>query len=279
MDRLNLTPLMEKLNPNHSGLSGQQYDPIAMGKMKANTINTNPGNLTGFDCYKCLNRGHIAIPREDGSISTRECDCMKIRRCVWEMEKSGLKNIIQEKTFEAYTATEEWQKTIKARAVAYADKLEGWLLFCGQSGSGKTHLCTAVCRHRLLTGAEVRYMPWRDKVAELKALALDNEHRAEIINGYKTAQILYVDDLYKVGRATDGTSNPTGADVSLAFEIINHRYINHLPTIISTEKTPQELVEIDEATGSRIVEMAGSNILSITRDPKRNYRLRGVVNV
>ena len=270
---------MKKLNLNPFGLSGQRYDPVAFAKMKADTINNTPGNLTGHDCPKCLNRGNIAIPKEDGGVSFRECDCMKVRRCVWEMEKSGLKNIIREKTFEAYTVAEPWQEAIKAGAMAYADKLEGWLLFCGQSGSGKTHLCTAVCRHRLLAGDEVRYMPWRDKIAELKAMSLDNDRRAEIINGYKTAQILYIDDLYKVGKATDGTSNPTGADVSLAFEIINHRYINHLPTIISTEKTPQELVEIDEATGSRIIEMAGSDVFSIAKDANRNYRLRAVITV
>lgn len=270
---------MDRLNLNPFGLSGQRYDPAASAKMKADTINSTSGNLTGHDCPKCLNRGTIAIPRDDGSFYTKECDCMKIRRCVWEMERSGLKNIIREKTFEAFTTTEQWQKAIKAGAMAYADNSEGWLLFCGQSGSGKTHLCTAVCRHRLLAGDEVRYMPWRDKIAELKAMSLDNDRRAEIIHGYKTAQILYIDDLYKVGRAADGSSNPTGADIGLAFEIINHRYINHLSTIISTEKTPQELVEIDEATGSRVIEMAGGNVFSITRDTKRNYRLRGVVTV
>ena len=270
---------MEKLNTNPFGLSAQQYDPAAHGKMKADALNSALGNLTGHACPKCLNRGTVAYFREDGSIFTRECDCMRIRRCVWEMEKSGLKNIIKEKTFETYSATEPWQEKIKAGAIAYANKLEGWLLFCGQPGSGKTHLCTAVCRHRLWVRDEVRYMSWRDKVAELKALSLDSVRRAEIINGYKTTQILYIDDLFKVGKATDGTSNPTGADISLAFEIINHRYINHLPTIISTEKMPQELVEIDEAIGSRIIEMAGGNVYAIARDQKRNYRLRGVVDV
>ena len=110
-------------------------------------------------------------------------------------------------------------------------------------------------------------------------MSLDNERRAEILKGFKSAQILYIDDLYKTGKAADGSSNPTGADIGLAFEIINHRYINHLPTIISTEKTAQELVEIDEATGSRILEMAEGHIYSIGRDMKRNYRLRGVVAV
>ena len=270
---------MEKLNLNLFGRLAPSFDPIAFAKRKADTVNSIPGDLTGCDCQKCLNRGNIAIPKEDGGVSFKACDCMKIRRCVWEMEKSGLKNIIREKTFEAYTATEPWQEAIKSGAMAYAAAPEGWLLLCGQPGSGKTHLCTAVCRHRLLSGDEVRYMPWRDKVSELKAMSLDSERRAEIITGYKTAQILYIDDLYKVGKAADGTSNPTGADVSLAFEIINYRYINHLPTIVSTEKTPQELVDIDEATGSRIIEMAGSNAFSIGRDIKRNYRLRGVSTV
>ena len=270
---------MEKLNLNPFGLSVQSFDPLALARMKADTINSTPGNLPGYDCPKCRNRGSIAVPKEEGGIYCRECDCMRIRRCIWEMEKSGLKNIIREKTFDAFTATEPWQKAIKAGAAAYAENPAGWLLMCGQSGSGKTHLCTAVCRHRLLAGDEVRYMPWRDAAAEMKALSLDNERRAEILRGFKSAQILYIDDLYKTGKALDGSSNPTGADIGLAFEIINHRYINHLPTIVSTEKTPQELVEIDEATGSRIIEMAGRNVYSIARDTKRNYRLRGVVDV
>lgn len=270
---------MERLNLNPFGQSAQSFNPMEFAKLKAKTVNDANGDLTGYDCPKCKNRGSIAIPKEDGGISFRECDCMKIRRCVWEMEKSGLKNIIKEKTFETFTATETWQKAIKAGAAAYAENPVGWLLMCGQSGSGKTHLCTAVCRNRLLAGDEVRYMPWREKIAEIKALSLDNDRRAEILQGFKTAQILYIDDLYKTGKAADGSSNPTGADVGLAFEIINYRYINHLPMIISAEKMPQELVEIDEATGSRIVEMAGKNVYAISKDPKRNYRLRGVVAV
>lgn len=270
---------MKRLNLNPFGLSVQPYDPVTFGKMKVDTLNGLQGNLTGYDCPKCLNRGSYAVLREDGSFFHRECGCMRIRRCVWEMERSGLQNVIREKTFETFSVAEDWQKTIKAGAMAYAENPEGWLLFCGQSGCGKTHLCTAVCRHSLLAGDEVRYMAWCDAAAELKGLSLDSERRAELISAYKKAQILYIDDLYKVGKAADGSSNPTGADVRLAFEILNYRYINHLATIISTEKTPMELVQIDEATGSRCIEMAGKNVFSIGRNQKRNYRLRDVVSV
>lgn len=270
---------MEKLKLNPFGPSEQSYDPAALAKMKADTLNEMPGSLTGHDCYKCRNRGSIAFYRDDGSIFTRECDCMKIRRCVWEMEKSGLKNIIRELTFEAFIPTEPWQKTMKDTAAAYAKNPEGWLLLAGQSGCGKTHLCTAVCRERLLLGDEVRYMPWRDKLAQIKACSLDSEYRARLIEGYKNAQILYIDDLYKTGQNEKGECAPRPADINLAFEIINHRYINHLTTIVSTERTPQELVEIDEATGSRILEMADSNVLAIGKNTKRNYRLRSIVSL
>ena len=93
---------MEKLNLTYPGALAQSFDPAAFAKMKADTINNTPGDLTGHDCAKCLNRGTIAIPRDDGSFFTRECDCMKIRRCVWKMEASGLKNIIKEKTFDTF---------------------------------------------------------------------------------------------------------------------------------------------------------------------------------
>ena len=116
MERLNLKSLH-----GLSGITFDNYDPAAHARMKADAINSTPGSLTGIDCPKCKNRGSIALPREDGSVSVQDCDCMKIRRCIWEMEKSGLKNIIREKTFDSYAATEPWQKTIKAGAVAYAE--------------------------------------------------------------------------------------------------------------------------------------------------------------
>ena len=271
---------MEKLDLSRFGqVSEQSFDPKAFDRMKADSYNQTVGNYTEIDCKKCLNRGNIAIPKADGGIVMQECSCMKTRRSLRKMEKSGLKNVIRDMTFDRFRATEAWQEHIKARAMAYAEKPEGWLLFCGQVGSGKTHLCTAVCRHRLLKGEEVRYMPWRDDIAALKAMSLDNAERSRMISDLKKAPILYIDDLFKSGRSADGTANPTGADVSIAFEIINYRYINHLPTILSTEKTPEELLAIDEATASRIIEKARGNILNISRTPERNYRLRDVVSL
>ena len=135
---------MEKLDLSKYGLSLEQpFDPVAFGKIKAEMYNKTEGNLSGMDCPKCLNRGNIAYPKEDGGLAIAECSCMKSRRSFWKMEKSGLQNVIREMTFDKFQTPETWQHEIKSRAMAYADSMDGWLLFCGQVGSGKSHLCTA----------------------------------------------------------------------------------------------------------------------------------------
>lgn len=268
---------MDRVNLNPFGLLVPSFDPAEYDKVKIDSYNKTVGDLTGYDCSKCINRGRYATHKEGGGVSFVECDCMKIRRCIQKMEASGLREVIRDWTFEAYKDSESWQTTIKQGAMAYADKLEGWLLFCGQSGSGKTHLCTAVCRRRLLDGDEVRYMPWRQDVRELKSM--DSSAQVEALKKLQIVPILFIDDLFKAGRAADGSCNPTAADINIAFDIINYRYTQKLPTIISTERTPAELVEIDEAAGGRIVEMAQGNTYLIEKKQGRNYRLRGVVTV
>lgn len=262
---------MEKLNLNPFGLLAQPFDLSKLEQAKADTYNAIEGDLTGYDCRKCKNKGTIAFYED--RLLTRPCSCMRIRKCVWEMEKSGLKNSIRDLTFDAFEAIEPWQKVIKEGTMAYAETADGWLLLCGQSGSGKTHLCTAVCRQQLLSGKEVRYMPWREKVGQLKAAAFDADAREKLLGDYKRTEILYIDDLYK------GGDTPSAADISIAFELINYRYINRLCTIVSTEKMPQELVAIDEATGSRIIEMAGEHVFAISRDLQRNYRMRNIKSI
>ena len=271
---------MEKLDLSKLGLPlVPQFDPAEFAKMKADSFNRSVGQLTGPHCPNCNDRGIIAVAKEDGSVAFRDCECMKARKAYWKMERSGLAGVIRDMTFDRFEVRESWQKSLKARVEAYAKDPEGWLLLCGQVGGGKTHLCTAVCRQRLYAGDEVRYMPWREEIGKLKALSFDSEERSRTLSELKNAQILYIDDLFKTGKSADGTANPTAFDVSLAFEIINFRYINDRITLVSTEKTPQQLLQIDEATASRIMEKAGQNTLFIDRKEGRNYRLRNVMAV
>ena len=258
--------------------------PEEMERLKVKWFNDAAGDRNledGYDCKVCRNKGMIMdLVEDEGKFHhvTRDCKCVATRNAIMRMRRSGLKNIITDYTFDKFEATEEWQKTIKDAAVAYSKAPEGWFFIGGQSGCGKTHICTAICREFLLSGKQVIYMMWRDDINKIKASLMDSAEHVKVIDQYKKADVLYIDDLFKSGNAQDGAKQrPTKGDVDAAFEIINYRYNSKMPTIISSECTIADLLEIDEATGGRIAELA--KVFSLKPDRSRNYRLRKAVEI
>ena len=70
---------------------------------------------------------------------------------------------------------------------------------------------------------------------------------------------------------------PTSADIMIAFEILNYRYMNQdLITIISTEKSVDEILEIDEAIGSRLYQRSKKYCIKLPSDKSKNYRMKGI---
>lgn len=253
---------------------------IRLAKNKATRYNESEGHLSGYSCEVCKNKGNIAKVLYDDRMGMireafAECKCMRIRKAVWRMERSGLENAIKSQRFDTFNVTEPWQESMKGIAEDYAKNPDGWLFFGGQVGSGKTHLCTAVCRELLRAGKEVIYMPWQSEIIKIKANVMDSEEYARIINEYKNAEVLYVDDFFKPVAGQDVTP----ADLKIAYELINSRYIAKMPTMISSERSVSEIIYLDEAIGSRIYEMSKAHTMSIKRVDGRNYRLKGVEEV
>lgn len=148
-----------------------------------------------------------------------------------------------------------------------------WFFANGAVGSGKTHICTAIAA-KLLYQMPVIYMTWPEVNDKIKAVVNDPEEYARIINPLKNVDVLYIDDLFKPAIGRDGQPEPpTPADIRRTYEIINHRYINRMPTIISSERYDSELVDIDEAIGSRIIEMSKGYCLTIERGAGKNHRM------
>lgn len=115
-------------------------------------------------------------------------------------------------------------------------------------------------------------MRWPDDTARLKAVKNNDEEYGPMIDRFKTVDVLYIDDFFK----TEKGKRPTTADINIAFELLNYRYNNrNLITIISSEKTIGELLDIDEGTGSRIKQRCADNYSEVKEDINRNYRLRG----
>lgn len=266
--------------------SFDKMTPKEYEQFKVDGLNATEGNRheeDGYHCNVCRNKGYIIklAEYEDGSFHQVCCDCkcVEVRNSIMRMKRSGLKDIIKDYTFDKFQDDEPWQKSIKSAAMEYAKHPEGWFFLGGQSGAGKTHLCTAICREFLLSGRRVRYMLWRDDIVKIKGAVTDSEEYSKMIDEFKRVDVLYIDDLFKTGKAVDNSvQRPTNADINVAFEIINYRYNNPgLLTIISSELSEDELLDIDEAIGGRIYERAKSITIGKSRD--RNYRIRKAVTL
>ena len=259
-----------------SGLSEDDFQKIVSSVKKpfdrVKVMNEAEGSLQGYNCSVCHNKG-IVYMRQGEEIVSKDCECMKTRESLDRIKKSGLSNLLDKYTFGAYRTDSDFQKLIKGKALTFLKNNAKWFFIGGQIGCGKSHICTAIVGELLKQGKQARYMQWRDDVVKLKSHANSYEYEL-LIKPFKNAEVLYIDDLFK----TRAGEFPTSADVNIAFEIINQRYINpDFITLISSEKTISDMLKIDEAVASRICEYAGDYMINISEDIHKNYRLRGVI--
>ena len=139
------------------------------------------------------------------------------------------------------------------------------IMFIGQVGSGKTHLSLAIANELMHRGVGVSYMGYR-RITGIKQNMMDEVYYNRVMGRYKNCRVLLIDDLFK--------GNVTGSDVNIVFELLNFRYLNGLPVIVSSEFGVNELMEVDEAIGSRLVEMCGGCLVEM-RGKRLNYRVYG----
>jgi DNA replication protein DnaC len=267
----NMPPeILEALNQN-TGMSYEQRQ-----QQKCDKLNSEPGNLQGYDCPDCLNRGFTRVIK-DGDIIIRECACKTIRRSLKRIDQSGLSDMMTEHTLDSFIATDDWQKALKGSAQDFLKSPDGkWFFAGGQVGAGKTHICTAIVGALLNQGYSARYMLWRDESVRLKAIVNDDVLYARGIEPLKTVDVLYIDDFFKTPRGDDGPKPPTPGDINIAFELLNSRYNNKsMITVISSEHNIDDLIDIDQSVGSRIYQRAKGFCNAIDRNINRNYRMKG----
>lgn len=281
---------MKKLGISESGC--KPYTREEYEQMKADSYNAGEGTLhlaDGYNCDKCKNKGFIAELRMAEVYGYKvetlvPCRCQKARNALSRLARSGLKDVVKKYTFENYEAADPWQEKIKEAAMRFCDSQgEEWFFIGGQSGAGKTHICTAIAVHFIRQGKELKYMLWRDEITRLKGLITEPEQYGQMMDALKNADVLYIDDIFKNGKDDFGNvKQPTAADINAAFEIINYRYNNPGKiTIISSERTLSEMNAIDEAIAGRIAEKSkeGGYCINLAKDAKKNWRMKGIIEL
>lgn len=268
---------------------GSILDKSGFGHRVSGAAEADQGTLTISQareniCEHCLRqgaKGWVRIPGIIGPDGIREMEttmaCENRHQCqklgqhftdyVERIKKaSGLTADMKTKTVNQFVATEPYQKLLKDTAVKFIAncKEKGatpWLLMSGQSGCGKTHLCSAVSNKLLADGKAVKYCDWLDLMRSVKSF----DYRK--LDECQNAAVLFLDDIYK--------RNPSPEESKATMELINHRYNHGLQTIVTSERTSKELLSIDEAVIGRIIEKCGTNWCTVGKDPERNFRMSG----
>ncbi len=113
----------------------------------------------------------------------------------------------------------------------------------GGVGSGKTHIAVAILRAVVERGFSGRYCNVVDLLDDLRATFEPNAPQSgmEIIDGVVAADLVVLDDL--------GAEAPTGWVHDRLYQIINRRYEESRPTLVTTNLT---LDDLDRQVGPRI---------------------------
>lgn len=260
-----------KLNsPNGDIYEGKSADEILTEIDNKRTYKPSHG----YNCPICGNKnGHSAYNKTTKQSWWTSCECLKHKKNTTNTDRSGLGELLKH-TVNQFKVTQEFQKKMKEMTIHYITKgKKEWLMYLGQSGCGKTMLCSAICNQRLKEGYEVKYLLWNEFVDALNSMSSYEKDRERYFTAFANAQILYIDDLFK-GTITDHRKD-------IAFRLINHRYNHDLTTIISSELLLDDLANLDEAIVGRLyqktnfIDTKGETqkyVFEVEKDRKKDYR-------
>ncbi len=192
-----------------------------------------------YTCAVCSDTGY----KPDGYM----CSCMRELIRLESIKASGMGKLIEKQSFENfdiewYKSSEdeyEHMKKVYAQLLGFSEKFNESIgktyLLMGKTGTGKTHLSTAVAKKIIERGFSVLYDSFQNIISDFETDHFKNAYGQHELLGekYLTVDLLIIDDL-----GTEFTSQFTR---SVLYNIVNTRQNKGLSTIISTNLTPEEL--------------------------------------
>ncbi len=185
---------------------------------------------------------------DTGFVGTGMCKCFREMLITENIKSSGIGRLIEKQSFdnfdiERYRDTPDVYRRMKENletAKKFAENFgQGYttLMFIGPTGTGKTHLSTAIAKSLIERGHEVVY----DSVQNIMR-AFENDRFRSGYGHYEPegdkfleCELLIIDDL--------GTEFATQFTLSCLYNIINTRQNKGLFTIISTNLNATELTK------------------------------------
>jgi len=192
-------------------------------------------------CPICRDAGYytLDVPVSDPNFGVlMTCRCRqeaKERRAAEELRRMSNLEPFADKVFKTFDADVPGVRRAYLRAVEYARRPQGWLIFFGNYGCGKTHLAAAIANEALNRHIRVLFAIVPDLLDHLRSTfgpssEVQYDERFEMI---REVPLLILDDL--------GTENTTPWAKEKLYQIINHRYNYALPTVITSNRPPDEI--------------------------------------
>jgi DNA replication protein DnaC len=129
---------------------------------------------------------------------------------------------------------EQSLKEAYTHAHAFAETRQRWLLLEGGFGCGKTHLAAAIANFAVDHGIPTLFLTAPDLLDWLRATFENSDEsytdRFEMI---RQVPLLVMDDF--------GTQNATSWAKEKMFQLLDYRYVNQLPTVITTNMRIEEI--------------------------------------
>ncbi len=120
-------------------------------------------------------------------------------------------------------------------AAKFAEDPAGWLVLTGPSASGKTHLAVAIANRCIERNQTVFFIVAADLLDHLRAAYSPDSPVSydELFEQVRNVPVLVLDDL--------SLANATPWAQEKLFQVINHRYNNALPTVVTVRGPLQRL--------------------------------------
>ena len=180
---------------------------------------------------------------------------------------SSLAHISDHRTFDKFSARKNEKLPADEQnsldnaffaAQQFAEHPDGWLVFMGTYGTGKTHLAAAIGHFRAAMGDEPIFAVVPDLLDHLRATFSPTSSASydSVFAQVRTARLLVLDDL--------GTQSATPWAREKLYQVLNYRYETRLPTVITTSST---LDEIDPRIRSRMLDERVCRVFKIIVPP------------
>ncbi len=146
-------------------------------------------------------------------------------------------------------------------ALDFAKSPEGWLVFLGVTGCGKTHLAAAIVNYRYQASKPAKFVVVPEFLDHLRSTFSPESKVSydQLFESVKNAPLLVLDDF--------GEQSTTPWAQEKLYQVINYRYNARLATVITTRCS---LEEIDSPISSRLVDPKISLVWNITAPDYRS---------